>query len=94
MAFPKININLPAIAAIIPALRTAVEHARDELLAIAAQSKDAGVAADAREAAAFLQNLLDSTDFPVKAIEALAEAQTALEKFKGPRVHKPSDLVG
>ena len=94
MAFPKLNINLPAIAAIVPALRTAVEHARDELRAIADLSKDASVAADARAAADFLQGLLDSTDFPVKALEALAEAQTALEKFKGPRVHKPSDLVG
>jgi len=90
----KLNLNLPAAAAIVAAIRTAVEHARDELLALAVASPNAQVAADAREAAAKLDALLNATDFPVNAVEALAEAQTAIEKFKGPRVHKPSDLVG
>jgi len=90
----NLNLNLPQIAVVVAAIRTAVEQTRDQLLAIAAQSPDAGVAADAREAAAQLQQLLDSTDFPVNAVAALAEAQTAIEKFRGPRVHKRSDLVG
>lgn len=87
-------LNFSAVSSVVGGIRHAAEAVRDELRRFAAVSTDPELAAEAAAAADQLQVMLDSTDFPAKAADVLAEVQAIFEKFQGPRVHKPVDFVG